>query len=69
MHAGARVLEVSKDELTQWRINILASFLEHKSMNYGSDWRLERPPEDQTIMVVSTSFYDKLICSWRYIVN
>jgi diphthamide biosynthesis protein 7 len=69
MHAGPRVLEVSRYESTQWRIKVLASFSEHKSMNYGSDWRLEAPPGGQKITVVSTSFYDKLICTWRYEFN
>jgi diphthamide biosynthesis protein 7 len=66
MHAGARVLQVSRDESAVWRIKVLASFSKHRSMNYGSDWRLDRSNKDSTITFVSMSFYDKLVCVWKY---
>ncbi|THY06023.1 WD40 repeat-like protein, partial [Aureobasidium pullulans] len=65
MHAGARIVEVKKDEGGEWTIEVLAKFEEHKSMNYGSD--VQPGSEncgEQTI--ISTSFYDKLLCLWRF---
>jgi diphthamide biosynthesis protein 7 len=69
MHAGARIVQIRTDEEEQWGIEVLAKFEEHKSMNYGSDAqpRGSGNGEDggkQTI--VSTSFYDKLLCLWRF---
>ena len=67
MHAGARILRIIKAE--EWSIKIVASFEEHESMNYGSDfiacsgWK-NSAPEDGFV-VVSTSFYDKRLCVWR----
>lgn len=63
MHAGARIVEIKKDEEGEWRIEVLAKFEEHKSMNYGSDVMLG---QGRTRMIISTSFYDKLLCLWRY---
>lgn len=63
MHAGARIVEVKRDGEGQWEIDVLAKFEEHKSMNYGSDVQPECGDE-QT--VISTSFYDKLLCLWRF---
>ena len=66
MHAGARIVCVKADEENQWSIDVLAKFEEHKSMNYGSDAQpaSENSGEQQTI--ISTSFYDKLLCLWRF---
>ena len=69
MHAGARVVELRQTECGEYQFRVLVRFEEHKSMNYGSDitpdkWREKLP-------VVSTSFYDKLLCVWeihRYII-
>lgn len=57
---------------------MLAKFEEHKSMNYGSDVQplltgvggdggVEGGAEQQheKRVIVSTSFYDKLMCVWR----
>jgi len=63
MHAGARVVELRRDAEGQWRIEVLARFEEHKSMNYGSD---VQPADGRVKTIVSTSFYDKLLCLWRY---
>ena len=41
----------------------MARFEEHKSMNYGSD---VQPNSDTVKSIVSTSFYDKLLCLWRF---
>lgn len=62
MHAGARVVELSKNSSGAYEFRILASFVEHKSMNYGSDSRTD---QKGNLVVVSTSFYDKLLCLWE----
>ncbi|THZ18963.1 WD40 repeat-like protein, partial [Aureobasidium pullulans] len=65
MHAGARIVEVKKDEGGEWTVEVLAKFEEHKSMNYGSDVQPgSESGGEQTI--ISTSFYDKLLCLWRF---
>ncbi|KAH9827564.1 DSBA-like thioredoxin domain [Teratosphaeria destructans] len=77
MHAGSRVVRLSRShspaapsaEHTDWSFEVMAKVEEHKSMNYGSDIQ----PGDGTAdaderrlkTVVSTSFYDKLMCLWR----
>ncbi|KAI9707223.1 MAG: hypothetical protein M1836_000183 [Candelina mexicana] len=69
MHAGARILRVSRSRRGAWAIEVVAKFEEHGSMNYGSD---AQPPRREFlrdhahVTCVSTSFYDKLLCVWRY---
>ena len=74
MHAGSRIVEVrekadpQENEDGGWEIEVLARFEEHKSMNYGSD---VQPPfgsqgSKGVRRIVSTSFYDKLLCLWKY---
>ncbi|KAK4140099.1 uncharacterized protein C8A04DRAFT_15253 [Dichotomopilus funicola] len=64
MHAGARVVELVKLPGSQeCGFNVLTRFEEHKSMNYGSDFHRDGVKEKLTI--VSTSFYDKLLCLWE----
>ncbi|KAL2170401.1 hypothetical protein VTG60DRAFT_4887 [Thermothelomyces hinnuleus] len=63
MHAGARVLEVLQTLDGEYRFGILGRFEEHKSMNYGSDFQ---PGSKGKLSVVSTSFYDKLLCLWEF---
>jgi diphthine methyl ester acylhydrolase len=63
MHAGARIVRISRSKSDlDWAIEALASFEEHKSMNYGSDALVQ----GSSIKVVSTSFYDKLVCHWTF---
>ena len=62
MHAGARIVELSRSQ-DGWELEVLARFEEHKSMNYGSDMQ---PSEDTVKTIVSTSFYDKLLCLWHF---
>lgn len=62
MHAGARVVELSENSSGAYEFRVLASFVEHKSMNYGSDFRTD---QKGNLVVVSTSFYDKLLCLWE----
>lgn len=72
MHAGARVLRIRGDGDSIGGIDVLARFEEHESMNYGSDWsrgesRLTpAPPEGKAVVCVSTSFYDRLLCVWKF---
>ena len=66
MHAGARILALKKGADGEWRFEILARFEEHKSMNYGSDSREVGEGEEGRWTVVSTSFYDRLCCLWRF---
>ena len=62
MHAGARVVRLAQNRAGDWAFDVLAKFEEHKSMNYGSD---VQPGEGRVKSIVSTSFYDKLLCLWR----
>lgn len=66
MHAGARVVQITRTESGTWDIEVLARFEEHKSMNYGSDVCPSERGLDDGRLFVSTSFYDKLVCLWRY---
>jgi diphthamide biosynthesis protein 7 len=63
MHAGTRVLELSKGADDEYQFRVLGRFEEHKSMNYGSDFQ---PGWKDKLSVVSTSFYDKLLCLWEF---
>ncbi|THX83359.1 WD40 repeat-like protein [Aureobasidium pullulans] len=65
MHAGARIVEVKKDEGGEWTIEVLAKFEEHKSMNYGNDVQPGSENGGERT-IISTSFYDKLLCLWRH---
>ncbi len=62
MHAGARVVELAETVDGQHQFRVLGRFEEHKSMNYGSDFQ---PGWKDKLSVVSTSFYDKLLCLWE----
>ena len=64
MHAGVRVLRVKRNLDGDWNICIIAKFEEHKSMNYGSDSYLDNKTDARR--VISTSFYDALVCLWEY---
>lgn len=79
MHAGSRMVRLSRsadDEdgdsssssssssSSKWSFEVLGMFEEHESMNYGSDVQPGGVSNVKTI--VSTSFYDKLLCVWRF---
>ncbi|KAI1181010.1 hypothetical protein F4777DRAFT_182897 [Nemania sp. FL0916] len=66
MHAGSRIVEINGDYGDSCQINVLGRFEEHKSMNYGSDFQPGTELDDRTLHCVSTSFYDRLICLWRF---
>lgn len=70
MHAGARILEVTGNQIGEWNIEILASMEIHKSMCYAADVKplTVNPPDgwDEKRICVSTSFYDKLLSVWSF---
>ncbi|KAL7803817.1 hypothetical protein V8C44DRAFT_343187 [Trichoderma aethiopicum] len=67
MYAGARLVEILTDGSGQnCTCVVLARFEEHKSMNYASDIVPSPPTEGGRTRIVSTSFYDKLLCLWEY---
>lgn len=59
MHNGFHVLENSPSE-----INVIASFMEHKSLAYGADWLSGKTGTNHVI--ASASFYDHLLCLWEF---
>lgn len=71
MHAGSRIVKLVREaeadlqacEDAAWRFEVLGKFEEHRSMNYGSD---AIRSSDGRWRVVSTSFYDKLMCLWTW---
>jgi len=65
MYAGARILSLKKNTDGEWKFEVLARFEEHKSMNYGSDCQPILNKKDQRTFI-TTSFYDRLLCLWRY---
>ncbi|KAK4136215.1 hypothetical protein BT67DRAFT_440363 [Trichocladium antarcticum] len=62
MHAGSRVVELVGTKDGGYEFRVLGRFEEHQSMNYGSDFQ---PGWKDQLSVVSTSFYDKLLCFWK----
>lgn len=62
MHAGSRVVDVLQTVDGEHHVRVLGRFEEHKSMNYGSDFH---PQRKDSLTVVSTSFYDRLLCLWQ----
>jgi diphthamide biosynthesis protein 7 len=65
MHAGCRVVKVVKREGGGWAIDVVAKFEEHQSMNYASGWQVVEQGQDTSLRVVSSSFYDRLVCLWH----
>ena len=64
MHAGAKVLEISRSIEGTWNIVVLAKFEEHESMNYASDACTQIGRGSRSMIFLSTSFYDKKLCVW-----
>ncbi|KAF2190253.1 hypothetical protein K469DRAFT_736744 [Zopfia rhizophila CBS 207.26] len=65
MYAGARILKLIRTQDDNWRFEVVAKFEEHKSMNYGSDCQPSLNAKGQRTFI-TTSFYDRLLCLWRY---
>jgi diphthamide biosynthesis protein 7 len=63
MHAGTRIVKIVKNT-EDWSFEVLAKFEEHKSMNYGSD--IQPGHRERLYTFISTSFYDRLLCLWRF---
>lgn len=69
MHAGSRIVKLIREEGgDDWKFEVLARFEEHRSMNYGSDVQPGGAEEGarRKKRIVSTSFYDKLLCLWEF---
>jgi diphthamide biosynthesis protein 7 len=68
MHSGSRVLRISGKQQPgsdwTWEIHVLGRFEEHQSMNYGSDF-MPGTARPDSLVCVSTSFYDKMLCLWN----
>lgn len=64
MHAGARIVQIATDDGDSWQCSVLAKFEEHQSMNYASDCTYN--PNERSLVCVSTSFYDRLLCLWTF---
>jgi diphthamide biosynthesis protein 7 len=64
MHAGTRIVKLSRSGAEDWGFEVLAKFEEHKSMNYGSDSQPGLDGKGRRTFI-STSFYDRLLCLWR----
>lgn len=67
MHAGSRIVQLRRIAAAspEWGFEVLAKFEEHQSMNYGSDSPPGAEASSTKKTIVSTSFYDKLLCLWR----
>lgn len=70
MHAGSRILMIRGGAENIWGIDILAKFVEHESMNYGSDVTKLLPEDGSSgdegaVVAASTSFYDRKLCIWK----
>jgi hypothetical protein len=61
-YAGVRIIEALHWGSDQWDLNVLASVTYHNSLCYASDAVLV----DGSFIIVSSSFYDKLLCVWRF---
>ncbi|TAQ87205.1 hypothetical protein B7494_g4443 [Chlorociboria aeruginascens] len=67
MYAGAKILEVYGSQHGEWQIRIVGEVNIHKSMCYASDVQPGKTIAwDEKKICVSTSFYDKLLCVWKY---
>ena len=70
MHAGVRLVRVTRIAGGKWSIKVLAAFEEHESMNYASDVqprsKTSAGDENDVFTCVSTSFYDRKLCVWKY---
>lgn len=74
MHAGSRIVRIRGENsaedgnVGEVKIQVLARFEEHQSMNYGSDWFRGEADSGKRgeRLCVSTSFYDRLLCIWTF---
>ena len=66
MHAGAKILKAVRWKGDEWSIEVVSRFEEHESMNYASDACPNPILSIKPFTVVSTSFYDRKLCVWKY---
>ncbi|GAM85550.1 hypothetical protein ANO11243_035570 [Dothideomycetidae sp. 11243] len=73
MHAGVRIVRIHFDGWEgvvdgegdgEWELDVIGRFEKHQSMNYGSDV-VPSATDCGRRTVVSTSFYDRLVCVWE----
>jgi diphthamide biosynthesis protein 7 len=65
MHAGSRIVNLHIPASGDGAgVNVTGRFEEHKSMNYCSDFT--RTLGGGTALAISTSFYDRLLCTWEW---
>lgn len=67
--AGARILEVEGSHAGEWSIKVVGTVTIHQSMCYASDVQPTDNEDDtrqEPRVCVSTSFYDKLMCVWKW---
>ena len=57
------MVRLHRDKDGSWKFEVVAVFEEHRSMNYGSD---VQPGSSNRKSIISTSFYDRLLCLWRF---
>jgi diphthamide biosynthesis protein 7 len=64
---GARIIELKMSD-TECDFKVVASVTIHKSMCYACDVQpaMKSGEIPGKRLVVSTSFYDKLLCVWNY---
>jgi diphthamide biosynthesis protein 7 len=78
MHGGVRILrltytrpEGAEAASKSWHITVLQKFTKgHESMNYGSDFCAARDEDGKRTgeyTIVSTSFYDRAVCVWKFV--
>jgi len=71
---GARIIELKRSDsggdVPNWEFQVVAAVTIHKSMCYACDVAplkaSESVQQSQKRLIVSTSFYDKLLCVWNY---
>jgi diphthine methyl ester acylhydrolase len=71
MHAGPRIIDIEGsmeygEPDSDLKMTIAASFDEHKSMNYASDFLVPSPGVRGHLVCLSTSFYDRKLCVWEF---
>jgi diphthine methyl ester acylhydrolase len=67
--AGARILEVVGTQSGEWSIKVVGTITVHQSMCYASDVQPtdnEDDTQQEPRICVSSSFYDKLMCLWKW---
>lgn len=67
--AGSRILEIEGTLTGEWGIKVIGTVTIHQSMCYASDVQPLKDEDDasqEPRICVSSSFYDKLLCLWKW---